>query len=816
MKILEVGEDDGMVFFTCNLNDGELVDSYVDRCGALPPVRALVLVKQLLDDLIRNRGSAHTLSGLQLGRVLVIHQDDALLQLRLFDYGLTQAASDTGEARLLRDFCHLLFLLLTGGRYAGGNPTDIPAIAELPTGLRLRIKSALANAANPTSSIQSLHAEVCEAIGLRVTLAQARNLRRLLLVEDPLLPHSHLQDLLLEHIPVETILGPSFQIDSVDAARSHPFAIPATSVATGQTLTLHLVPPARIVDPTFIASNPSQIWRFDPVKQPNLLHLQGLWEGPDWGFVAEERKPGHTLSRLMADRTTLKPDEVMMLLRQIRAGLDQAAESGVSWVDLDPSNIVLCVGYDGSVLPRDEERLLQKRLDAWPRFVVKLRLHKTIRSLCEPRSVSTGTWGGAPQEERIETARDFRARSFVRLAAYLLTGQGNVDEISEEDLGLPAAAASYLFENLNKTQFGERTPTPDEFVEKLERLLSAPPSGLVGNLSHPSSQHEEMQSAGFVSDFEEDWAPADSVMDLQMGPKAALPRREKKARDWQPSSRSKHGTTFAVMATLAAVVIGTTAWILSMGDEATRASTLVEGPSPLTVEAGPETSITPKKDPTPTLAQQPENHPEPASDKPVSVAVKNAAPPSLAVTLGMAASDARQPSPSVTPSPAESPSNESARSTPLPDTLVASLDKAREAAPRTDDRKEQEPVTIRRAIALTSDAPTAEDLAPSKAGMLQTSQPAASHPQTRLVQTTPKDESKEPLSTSPKPDIRDPAPRVEPVIAETASDPVTIRQAIVLSPEEIDQLTREQVRRAQGITSANFTSRPRVEKTKSR
>lgn len=194
----------------------------------------------------------------------------------------------------------------------------------------------------------------------------------------------------------------------------------------------------------------------------------------------------------------------------------------------------------------------------------------------------------------------------------------------------------------------------------------------------------------------------------------------------------------------------------------------------------------------------------------------NAASPSLAVTLGMAASDARQPSLSVTPAPAESPSKEPARSTPLPDTLVASLDKARETAPRTDDRKEQEPVTIRRAIALTSDAPTAKDLAPSNARMLQTSQPAASHPQTRLVQTTPKDESKEPLSTSPKSDIRDPEPRVEPVIAETASDPVTIRQAIVLSQEEIDQLTREQVRRAQGITSADFTSRPRVEKTKNR
>ncbi|MCV5870182.1 hypothetical protein OFN61_33530, partial [Escherichia coli] len=56
MRILEVGEDQGMVYYTSNLNDGEFVEDYVRRRGAVAPATALALVYQLLDDLLQLQG----------------------------------------------------------------------------------------------------------------------------------------------------------------------------------------------------------------------------------------------------------------------------------------------------------------------------------------------------------------------------------------------------------------------------------------------------------------------------------------------------------------------------------------------------------------------------------------------------------------------------------------------------------------------------------------------------------------------------------------------------------------------------------------
>ncbi len=40
MRILEVGEDQGLVYYTSNLNDGEFVEHYTKRRGAVPHRRS--------------------------------------------------------------------------------------------------------------------------------------------------------------------------------------------------------------------------------------------------------------------------------------------------------------------------------------------------------------------------------------------------------------------------------------------------------------------------------------------------------------------------------------------------------------------------------------------------------------------------------------------------------------------------------------------------------------------------------------------------------------------------------------------------------
>lgn len=125
MRVLEVGEDQDMVFYTSNLNDGEFVEDYVKRRGAVAPATALALVYQLLDDLLLLRGMERLVSRMHLDRVLVTTLEDTFLQLRVFDYGLSQmdAGSEAQSgARLVVEACRLIFLLLTGQPHYGENP----------------------------------------------------------------------------------------------------------------------------------------------------------------------------------------------------------------------------------------------------------------------------------------------------------------------------------------------------------------------------------------------------------------------------------------------------------------------------------------------------------------------------------------------------------------------------------------------------------------------------------------------------------------------------------------------------------------------
>ena len=81
---------------------------------------------------------------------------------------------------------------------------------------------------------------------------------------------------------------------------------------------------------------------------------------------------------------------------------------------------------------REAERLMQKRLDAWPPFRVKIRPHMTMRSLYEPLLVEFDA-DHAETEEHLRD-RDYRHRSFVVLATYLLAGERRNDAVHRSPL----------------------------------------------------------------------------------------------------------------------------------------------------------------------------------------------------------------------------------------------------------------------------------------------------------------------------------------------------------------------------------------------
>ncbi len=513
MRILEVGEDDGLVYYTSSLNDGEFVEDYVARRGAVPPATVLSLVYQLLDDLLKARAYDRLIARMRLERVLVSTLEDTFLHLRVFDYGFSareQARSpESGDRDLVLQVSRLLFLLLTGQAYAGQSPDSFSPLTSLPMSLRTTIRTSLTDPGNAPTSFERVRDDVREAFGALVSSIQARNTRKQLVVTPELQPRSQLQDLLLENVPIETILGRGFRVDGEGDARRYPFSIPAVNLKTADDVTVHLLPPARIIDKALYEAVPLQMWRFNPERHPNILRSLSVWESPDWTFLTEERNPGFPLSRLMAERISFNPGEILVLLRQVADGIAQAVDCGVPKVDLHPSNILLQVGKIGPTLLREHERLMQKRIDAWPPFLVKLRPHLTMRSLYEPLLVDRPS--EKKQEEHL-AEKDFRHRSFVALAAYLMTGDRQMGDEPQFGEAVPVPLATYVRECLKMARKRGTTPTPSEFLAKFDEQLNAPEGpDLATRLRGGDVALEDMESVGAVSDFDDEWSEPSAI-----------------------------------------------------------------------------------------------------------------------------------------------------------------------------------------------------------------------------------------------------------------------------------------------------------------
>lgn len=593
LRILEAGEQDDVVFYASNLTDGEFLEDYVIRRGALPATTAFCLIQQLLEDLsAAARKFARLTSHMKVSNPLVTTLEDAFLQLRIVDYGLSckePLDEEFSQRRVFVECCKLLFVMLTGQPYEGQNPDRFPVLTALPTNLRTNLRAALADPDQASPALERLRDDVREAYAAMVSSLQVRNSRKHIGLTDALQPVSQLQQVLLESVPVDELLKGRFTLAVGDEVRRYPFSIPAANSKTDQPVTVHLLPPSRIVDRNEMEAVPLQMWRFNAERHPNILRSLSLWENPEWTFLTEEREPGFPLSRLLAERGTLNPPEVLALIKQVRAGMDQAAECGVQVVDIHPSNLIFRIGKGGPMQAREFERLIAKRIDAWPAFTLKLRTHRTMRSLYEPLLAE-------PHEEAAQrdphlAVRDYRCRSFVALATYLLTGERQVGATPAFSEAVPDTLATYLKECLAQQRTFGKAPLPGDFIAAFEQHMILPEStgqGFAAIMNSERVAAEELESVGSVSDFDNEWSESPGYLvgagsqKLGVNP---LP---------QPPAGPARGLLGMAVTALVALILAMLAWLFLFRGDSKPAIAGNESqapvPPPAKVVAAPATS----------------------------------------------------------------------------------------------------------------------------------------------------------------------------------------------------------------------------------
>ena len=512
VRILECGEDEDVVYYSSILNDGEQLEAYIARRGALPSPTAFSLMMQLLDDLIVLQQVPRLLAGIRLDKLFISLQEETFLLLRVLDFGLSNPEQDLSPEeviqRLVHQLCLNIFLMLTGRVYAGDDCDRISALTGLPSGLRSVLRTTLSNPENAPASIQRLREEVRDALMAQTRDLQGRVSRRHLVATDAMLPQSALREILLHDVRMEQLLKGRLVAEGEGAQQRYPFTFQGMDARTDSPLNVHLLPPRRIVSNEHYDAVPLQMWRFNAEKHPNILRSLSVWESPDLTFLTEERYPGFPLSRLIAERIFLNPAEVLIILRQVKKGLDQALECGVEKLDIHPCNIFLRI--QGAPHAREMEKLLQKRLDAWPKFTVMLRPHMTMRSLYEPLLVDDRD---VAVEDAFFDARDFRSRSYVALAAYLLSGERHVGGKLRLPDSTPEDLAGFISETVERADRSGKAPSPQEFLAEFESRAAVPEAEAGEGISLPArrgalrsvgASAEPMESAGAVSDFDED------------------------------------------------------------------------------------------------------------------------------------------------------------------------------------------------------------------------------------------------------------------------------------------------------------------------
>jgi hypothetical protein len=194
--------------------------------------------------------------------------------------------------------------------------------------------------------------------------------------------------------------------------------------------------------------------------------------------------------------------------------------------------------------------------------------------------------------------REYRNRTFVALATYVLTGARQIGESPVFPETVPESLAAYIRETLLHTSKQGSTPAPAEFVEKFETAMIGPTQpNLASRIRGSSIAVEEMESVGSVSDFDDDQPmPADDFED-----DVSLISRRLHAHEFDLHHKKK--TLGWPIWAAAAAIAGLLSWWFMAGDNG-EAST---APAPVVA--------------TPTISQEPTQEapkPQPAPEKPVT------------------------------------------------------------------------------------------------------------------------------------------------------------------------------------------------------
>lgn len=459
-RVLRFGRVDGMAFYTTALEEGEGLVDYVRRVGPLPERAVLGLLGGVVAKLLSLQEWPRLFRACTLDGASLIHAPQGLKErplIQIRNFGLLSAEIRADEAvaehHLTGEIASLVYLMLTGfvNPQRGGPELEAVRLLDHSAALRQLVESKFD---------QDLR---------QLTLAEAA--RALDAARPFVSPGQHDS---LDLPPFDTgwmhqIFGGA-NVDLLYPVQFEPRGTPPTRVpemlsrvavdrASKRTVFLLPLPGNNILPRPAFVPVPSGLDAIPPESATHLCFPHTTWSSETFSFHVENPRYGFTLKSLTQQRDPLSPYELLHVLREIHAGLEEAQSLNLEIPSLNTHAIRGIFGAASQQTPLRQWAAMP--ILEWPPHRFQVSVHATLGSLTSPWPVGAGP--DRPESDRL-------ADAFVLLALELL---GGVD--SPDAAGLPAPLVNLLQSQAATVRKKEPVLSPSAFVKALDEALAASP-----------------------------------------------------------------------------------------------------------------------------------------------------------------------------------------------------------------------------------------------------------------------------------------------------------------------------------------------------
>jgi serine/threonine protein kinase len=163
-------------------------------------------------------------------------------------------------------------------------------------------------------------------------------------------PSAVIETLFPEFLPGQNLPGTTYQLERSLGASGRHLVWNAFHGSLSQAVALHFVPNAVLRDDVALKALRQEVARQRRLIHPHIPRVFDLVEGPDWLAISVDRVEGHSLERLLAERSSgrFEPSEIAPLLGQLAKTLEDAHRIQLLHRDLDVSH--LFIQPDGHLL----------------------------------------------------------------------------------------------------------------------------------------------------------------------------------------------------------------------------------------------------------------------------------------------------------------------------------------------------------------------------------------------------------------------------------------------------------------------------------